>query len=100
MAMVNVGARLSAAAALKHPWVEETIVSWKLPNELVISFDLFRIAPPLKRIALNALAKKAPPSKYNTLFRNLDTMESITLARAEFMEGFKHSWNSQEELED
>lgn len=99
-AMVNVGFRLSAAAALKHPWVEKTIASWKLPNELVISFDLFRVAPPLKRIALNCLAKKAPPTRYQNLFTELDTTQSGTLTKKEFMEGFKHSGNSAEELDD
>jgi Ca2+-binding EF-hand superfamily protein len=99
-AMVNAGSRLSAAAALKHPWVEKTAASWKLPNELVVSFDLFRFAPPLKRIALNALAKKASQSKYRSLFTDLDTTESGTLTRDEFMEGFKHSGNTQEELDD
>ena len=99
-AMVNAGSRLSAAAALKHPWVEKTLASWKLPNELVVSFDLFRIATPLKRIALNALAKKAARSQYNALFRDLDTKQTGTLTREEFMEGFKHSGNSEEELED
>lgn len=99
-AMVNAGQRLTAASALKHPFVEKTVASWSLPNELVVSFDLFRMAPPLKRIALNALAKKAPQSQYSTLFRDLDTTESGTITRDEFMEGFKHSGNSQEELDD
>ena len=98
--MVNAGLRLSAESALKHPWVEKTVASWKLPNELVVSFDLFRMAPPLKRIALNALAKKAPESKYRELFRDLDTTESGTLTKDEFLKGFKHSGNSPEELED
>jgi Ca2+-binding EF-hand superfamily protein len=99
-AMVNAGFRLTAAAALKHPWIEKTVASWKLPNELVISFDLFRVAPPLKRIALNCLAKKAPPNKYEKMFTDLDTTESGTLTKEEFMEGFKHSGNSKEELVD
>eukprot|EP00934_Nitzschia_sp_Nitz4_P006469 Nitzschia sp. Nitz4//scaffold79_size90958//75982//77611//NITZ4_005039-RA/size90958-augustus-gene-0.179-mRNA-1//-1//CDS//3329558291//6459//frame0 len=99
-AMVNAGFRLTAAAALKHPWVEKTVASWKLPNELVISFDLFRVAPPLKRIALNCLATKAPPTRYRGLFTSLDTTESGTLTKEEFMEGFKHSGNNQEELDD
>lgn len=99
-AMVNAGFRLSAAAALKHPWVEKTVASWKLPNELVISFDLFRVAPPLKRIALNCLAMKAPPTRFQNLFTDLDTTESGTLTKVEFLEGFKHSGNSQEELDD
>lgn len=99
-AMVNAGFRFTAAAALKHPWIEKTVASWKLPNELVISFDLFRVALPLKRIALNCLAKKAPPLKYQSLFTELDTTQSGTLTKDEFMEGFKHSGNSKEELED
>lgn len=98
--MVNAGLRLSAAAALKHPWVEKTVASWKLPNELVISFDLFRVAPPLKRIALNCLATKAPPTRYQSLFTALFTSETGTLSKAEFMEKFKHSGNSSEELDD
>lgn len=99
-AMVNAGFRLTAAAALKHPWIEKTVASWKLPNELVISFDLFRVAPPLKRIALNCLARKSPPVKYQNLFTALDSTESGTLTKEEFMEGFKHSGNSHEELLD
>jgi Ca2+-binding EF-hand superfamily protein len=99
-AMVNAAFRLTAAAALKHPWIEKTVASWKLPNELVMSFDLFRVAPPLKRIALNCLAKKSPPLKYQSMFTALDTTESGTLTKDEFMEGFKHSGNSQEELLD
>jgi hypothetical protein len=36
---------LSAAAALKqHLWVEKTIASWKLPNELVARFVLICFA--------------------------------------------------------
>lgn len=99
-AMVNAGLRLSAAAAMKHCWIEKTISSWKLPNELVMSFDLFRVAPPLKRIALNCLAVKSPPVKFQKLFTALDTTESGTLTKAEFLEGFKHSGNSKEELDD
>lgn len=99
-AMVNAGFRLTAAAALKHPWIEKTVASWKLPNELVISFDLFRVAPPLKRIALNCLAKKSPPVKYQSLFTALDTTESGTLTKDEFLAGFKHSGSSEDELLD
>lgn len=98
--MVNAGLRLTAAAALGHPWIEKTVASWKLPNELVMSFGLFRVSPPLKRIALNCLAKKAPPSKYQKLFIELDTTKSGTLTKSEFLEGFKHSGNSPEELDD
>ena len=99
-AMVNAGLRLTAAGALKHTWIEKTAASWKLPNELIISFGLFRVASPLKRIALNCLAKKAPPMKYGAIFTQLDSTDSGTLTKEEFMEGFKHSGNSQDELED
>lgn len=99
-AMVNTGFRLTAATALKHSWVEKTVASWKLPNELLISFNLFRIAPTLKRIALSCLATKAPPTKYRGLFTDLDTTESGTLTKEEFMEGFKHSGSCEDELND
>lgn len=98
--MVNAGLRLTAEAALKHPWIEKTVASWKLPSELVISFDLFRVSPPLKRIALNCLAKKAPPIKYQNLFVQLDRTKSGVLTKEDFLEGFKHSGNSPEELDD
>eukprot|EP00980_Cylindrotheca_fusiformis_P008604 scaffold1830_cov117-Cylindrotheca_fusiformis.AAC.3 len=99
-AMVNAGHRLSAAQALKHTWVEKTIAKKNLPNELVVGFDLFRMAPPLKRIALNVLAKKSPPSQYREIWDALDTTRSGTLTREEFMEGFKNTGNSAEELAD
>ena len=99
-AMVNAGYRLTAASALKHVWIEKTLASWKLPQELVVSFDLFRLAKPLKRIALYALAKKSPPSKYRELFMSLDTTDSGTLTKEEFMTAFRNSGNSPEELED
>jgi Ca2+-binding EF-hand superfamily protein len=99
-AMVNAGLRLTAAAAMKHPWIEKTVSNWRLPNELLMSFELFRVAPPLKRIALNYLAMKAPPVKFQKIFTALDTTQSGALSKADFMEGFKHSGNSPEELED
>ena len=120
-AMVNAGLRLTALQALNHPWLasvpppsneqhskwNDTIPSSpkripsKIPNELVISFDLFRMAPPLKRVALNALARKQTvASKYKALFRELDTTKSGTLTKAEFMEAFKNTGNSSDELED
>jgi EF-hand domain pair len=98
--MVNAGLRLSAAAAMKHAWIATTAAKLKLPNELVMSFDLFRVAPPLKRIALNCLAMKAPPVKFEKFFTTLDKTHSGSLTKAEFMEGFKNSGSSPEELED
>ena len=99
-AMVNAGLRLSAAGALQHRWIERAVATWKLPNELVTSFYLFRVAPALKRVALNCLAMKSPPVKFEKLFTRLDTTHSGTLTKPEFMEGFKHSGNSPEELQD
>lgn len=98
--MVNAGQRLAAAQALKHPWVEKTIAKKNLPNELVVSFDLFRMAPPLKRIALNVLASKGCSSDYSSIWKSLDNSESGVLTREEFMEGFKNTGNSPEELAD
>jgi Ca2+-binding EF-hand superfamily protein len=98
--MVNTGYRLSATNALKHPWIEKAIAKKNLPNELVVSFDLFRMAPCLKRIALNALAQKSSPSTYSSIWNALDSTESGTLTRKEFIEGFKNTGHSSEELTD
>ncbi|CAJ1922492.1 unnamed protein product [Cylindrotheca closterium] len=97
---VNAGQRMGSAEARKHPWIEKTIAKKNLPNELVVSFDLFRLSSPLKRLGLNVLAKKKHASKYSGLWEDLDTSESGTLTRDEFMDGFKHSGSSQEELND
>jgi len=97
---INSGQRMSSAEARKHPWVEKTISQRNLPNALVASFDLFRLAPPLKRLALNVLAKKCPPSQYSGIWENLDSTESGTLTRDEFMDGFKNTGSSPEELAD
>jgi Ca2+-binding EF-hand superfamily protein len=99
-AKVNAGMRASAANALKHEWIEHTVAKSTLPNELVVCLDLYRLAPPLKRVALNALAQKNIASKYRGLFVSLDTTQSGTLTHPEFMEGFKNSGSSPEELED
>jgi Ca2+-binding EF-hand superfamily protein len=98
--MFNAGQRLTAAQALKHPWLERTIAKKNLPNELVVSFDLFRMAPPLKRIALNVLAKKSCSSDYSSIWNALDSSGAGTLTRDEFMEGFKNTGSSTEELAD
>jgi Ca2+-binding EF-hand superfamily protein len=99
-AKVNAGQRLTATNALKHVWIEHTVAKSTLPNELVVSLDLYRLAPPLKRVALNALAQKSIASKYRGLFVDLDTTQSGTLTHEEFMEGFKNSGSSPEELKD
>jgi len=97
---VEQGRRMSSSAARKHPWIEKTIPRKNLPNEFVASFGLFRLAPPLKRLALNVLAKKSPPSQYRELWESLDSTESGTLTRDEFMDGFKNTGSSPEELSD
>ena len=99
-AKVNAGQRSSAANALKHVWIEHMVAKSTLPNELVVSLEIYRLAPALKRVALNALAQKSTASKYRGLFVNLDTTQSGTWTHEEFMEGFKNSGSSEEELED
>jgi calcium-dependent protein kinase len=123
---VNPAHRQSAAAALQHPWILSAKSSdyseftsllpntTCIPNELVVSFDLFRMSPPLKRIALNTLASRinttttssssttSKSSKYRQLFCDLDTTLSGTLTKAEFLAGFNNSGtgHSPEELDD
>ena len=116
-AMVSSAVRLSAANALKHAWLVNNMKPKKdkdgkkihkeyrlgkseklIPNELVMSFELYRMAPPLKRVALNALARKSTSSKYRDLFREFDTTGSGTLTKQEFMDGLKFSGDSEEEL--
>jgi len=100
--MVNAGLRLSSAAALVHPWLKsakrEPLKT--LPTELVTSFSLYRISPPLKRIALNALARKAKTSKYREVFEAINTSRSGIISKEEFLEAFKNSGNSEEEMDD
>eukprot|EP00538_Stauroneis_constricta_P009175 CAMPEP_0119550200 /NCGR_PEP_ID=MMETSP1352-20130426/3755_1 /TAXON_ID=265584 /ORGANISM="Stauroneis constricta, Strain CCMP1120" /LENGTH=190 /DNA_ID=CAMNT_0007595969 /DNA_START=37 /DNA_END=609 /DNA_ORIENTATION=+ len=69
-----------------------------LPSEIVMSFELYMMMPLLKRVALNALARKVHASKYRQLFCSLDTTESGTLTKAEFMTGFSRSGMSPDEL--
>jgi Ca2+-binding EF-hand superfamily protein len=71
-----------------------------LPTELVTSFNLYRIAPDLKRIALNALARKSKSSKYRDVFASINKSHSGMISKEEFMEAFKNSGNSEDELED
>ncbi|KAG7352100.1 serine/threonine protein kinase [Nitzschia inconspicua] len=99
---VNAGVRLSAAAALIHPWLLSAQKTSKktLPIELVTSFSLYRISPPLKRIALNALARKTKSSRYRETFEFINKSHSGIISKEEFMEAFKNSGNSDEELEE
>lgn len=111
-AMANPGMRLSSSAALLHPWIaaaKEQRSGRKIgksteliPNELVMSVELYRMAQPLKRVALNALARKMTTinKAYKQIFLELDTTGSGTLTKAEFLEGFKHTGNNAEQLED
>ena len=102
--MINAGFRLSAASALIHPWMnfgkKGEDKNKTLPTELVTSFNLYRIALPLKRIALNALALKSTSSKYDSVFERLNKSNSGILSKEELVEGFKYSGNSEEELDD
>mmetsp|Transcript_8074 Transcript_8074/g.20252 ORF Transcript_8074/g.20252 Transcript_8074/m.20252 type:complete len:521 (+) Transcript_8074:274-1836(+) len=102
--MVNAGFRLSASSALIHPWMnfgkKDEDKKKTLPVELVTSFNLYRIAPPLKRIALNALALKSTSSMYDSIFERLNKSNSGILSKEELVEGFKDSGNSEEELDD
>jgi hypothetical protein len=100
--MVNSGSRLSAPAALGHAWLASAKKGpmKTLPTELVTSFNLYRIAPDLKRIALNALARKSKSSKYRDVFESINKSQTGMISREEFMDAFKNSGNSEEELED
>lgn len=103
--MINAGFRISAASALIHSWMNlgkkgDGGVMKTLPVELVTSFNLYRIAPPLKRIALNALALKSTSSKYDKVFQRLDKSSKGIVSKEDFVEGFKYSGNSEEELDD
>ena len=112
-AMVNAGTRLTAQSALNHPWLVKAgrshtlekehsarLGSVRIPNELVTSLELYKMAKPLKKIGLNVLARKATSSNYRELFRTIDTSQSGTLTKAEFMKGFANTGNSEEELKD
>jgi Ca2+-binding EF-hand superfamily protein len=95
--------RLSAASALLHPWlasVQQKSKRLTLPAELITSFSLYRISSPLKRIALNALARKSKSVTYRETFESINTSNSGMISKEEFMEAFKNSGNSLEELED
>ncbi|KAL3919054.1 MAG: hypothetical protein SGARI_007295, partial [Bacillariaceae sp.] len=91
---------MSAAAALIHPWLSSAKAKEMktLPQELVTSFNLYRISPPLKRIALNALARKSKKSTYREVFEAMDKSQTGIISKEEFMDAFKNSGNSPEEL--
>lgn len=92
--------RLTAAAALVDPWILANSKSTfrTMPIELVTSFSFYRTALPLKRIALNVLARKVKSSKYKVVFEHLNKSNTGLVTSEEFMEGFKHSGNSDKEL--
>jgi len=98
----NQAQRLSAASTLYDPWianVEKTTFK-VLPVELVTSFNFYQKALPLKRIALNVLARKVKSSKYRNVFAHLNKSHTGMMTKEEFMDGFKHSGNSHTELFD
>lgn len=94
--------RLSAAATLYDPWLAspDKNAFKLLPVELVTSFSFYRNALPLKRIALNVLARKVKSSKYREVFEHLNKSHTGLMTMEEFMEGFKNSGNSETELFD
>lgn len=94
--------RLSAVATLYDPWIASTEKNSfrHLPVELVTSFSSYRTALPLKRIGLNALATRVKSSKYREVFERLNKSHTGLMTQEEFMEGFKHSGNSEKELYD
>lgn len=96
----NESQRLTAAAALVHPWIlTNTKSKFKtMPIELVTSFNFYRTAMPLKRIALNVLARKVKSSKYRFVFEHLNKSNTGLVTSEEFLEGFKHSGSSDKEL--
>jgi len=99
----NPSTRLTASQALRDPWVHQTKEKVIMPNDMVASFQKFMRSTPVKRIAYNVLARKADPkaiTKYRDIFRNLDTIQSNTLTRLEFVTGFGAAGFAAAELED
>jgi len=94
--------RISAAATLCDPWLStaDKKTFKVLPVELVTSCHFYQISLPLKRIALNVLARKVKSSKYRELFEFMNKSNTGMLTREEFNNGFKHTGNSQAELDD
>jgi len=100
---INERQRINAANTLYDPWIATNCGGTKykvLPIELVTSFHFYQTALPLKRIALNVLARKVKSSKYREVFEQLDKGNSGMLTKEEFLEGFKNSGNSSQELHD
>jgi serine/threonine protein kinase len=94
--------RISAVDALRHEWLNEDKPKPKISNQMAMSFALYGRSSPLKRIALNALAKRARPQdvkQYRQLFRDLDVNQSGTLTKDEFFNGFDKLGMDTEELE-
>jgi len=99
---LNEKLRVTAAATLCDPWITSLGKNTfkVLPVELVTSFNFYRSALPLKRIALNVLARKVKSSKYREVFEHLDKSNTGMMTQEEFMEGFKYSGSSETELFD
>ena len=94
--------RLPATHTLYDPWISgvQTPTYNVLPVELVTSFNFYQMALPLKRIALNVLANKVKSSKYRELYEHLNKSKTGLITKEEFLEGFKTSGSSNEELQD
>lgn len=70
-----------------------------MPTRMLVSFQMFSQANPLKRVALNALAKNySLDPTYQRFFATLDTSFTGTLSLLEFTNGFDCSGCSEEEI--
>jgi len=77
---------------------EEIIIL--LPNNLLVSFQLYLQANQLKRVSLNALAKNYTLlPEYQRIFSLLDRTYSGSLSKEEFMKAFTASGFSSHEIE-
>lgn len=95
--------RVTASQALRDPWIIQTKDKVIMPNTMVASFQKFMRSSPVMRIAFNFLAYRSDPkaiSEYRGIFHNLDTTQSNTLTRLEFVTGFKTTGFNEEELEE
>lgn len=98
----NPAIRIKASQALRDPWVIQTKEKIVMPNKLVAAFQKYMRSPIVMRVAFNALARKANATKisdYREVFIQLDTTQSNTLTREEFVTGFETSGFYQEELD-
>jgi len=108
--------RPSAVELLQHDWLKPTVsmediglisdedgeeeIIILLPNNLLVSFQLYLQANQLKRVSLNALAKNYTLlPEYQRIFSLLDRTYSGSLSKEEFMKAFTASGFSSHEIE-